>query len=264
MPSLFSRSSGASNSIDSLKGMISRKGGVANPTLFKVTLPSPSDFGVSNTNINDLNLLCSNVSLPGRQVMTQDRDIGGTIQKVANGTATTDLNMTFRVMNDYGVKEYFEAWQNFAIGQGTINGGEAIQMQYADKYQKQVKIQQLKKGFGIPIYSQALPIPRLPPEIQNRLPKIDILGGALGTIDLAQGELDLDFKTRDQVVYECTLVDAFPTTMNEITLSDASNNALIEFSIQMSYRRWFRTDSGKKPMDALESTLSTIRQVVGL
>ncbi len=58
----------------------------------------------------------------------------------------------------------------------------------------------------------AIPMPKLPSEIQNRLPKIDILGGAFGSIDLAQGELDLDLSTGDQVVYECTLIGAFPTT----------------------------------------------------
>lgn len=261
--SLFSQSAGSSNSIDSLKSTITKKGGMANPTLFKVHLPSLQDIGAGASN-RELNLLCSGVSLPGRQIMTQDRDIGGVVQKIANNSATADISLNFRVMNDYGIKEYFEAWQNSAISQGTMNGNEVIQMQYANNYQRNVKIQQLKKGFGIPIYRTALPMPRLPSEIMNRLPKIDILGGALGNIDFAQGELELGFKTQDQVVYECTLVDAFCTTMNEITFSDASTNAIIEFNVQLSYRRWFRTDNGVRPMDALESTISTIRNVVGL
>ncbi len=249
-------------SIDELKGMVTRKGGLANPTLFKVMLPSPSHFGVNRTSVRDLNLLCTGVSLPGRQVMTNERSIGGVVQKIANGTATSDINMNFRVMNDYGVKEYFEAWQNAAINQGTINGQETIEMAYAEQYQHQVKIQQLKKGFGIPIYQTALPLPKLPPEIQNRLPRIEL--GPFGNLDFAQGELDLDFQTRDQVVYECTLTDAFPTTMNEIAFSDASVNGLIEFNIQLSYRRWFRTDNGSSPLGAFGQTLSTIRSIVGL
>ena len=261
--SLFSQSAGSSNSIDSLKSMISKKGGMANPTLFKVHLPSLEDVGVGTSN-RELNLLCSGVNLPGRQIMTQEREIGGVVQKVANNSLHADVNMTFRVMNDYGIKEYFDAWQNLAINQGTVNGQEPIQLAYSSKYQYDIKIQQLKKGFGIPIYKTALPMPRLPVEIMNRLPKIDILGGALGNIDFAQGEVELGFKTQDQVVYECTLVDAFPTTLNAMQLNDASSNSVIEFSMQMSYRRWFRTDDGVKPMDALESTISTIRNVVGL
>ena len=263
MPSLFSKSGGGSNSIDDLKSMISKKGGMANPTLFKVFLPSLQDVG-AGASTRELNLLCTGAVLPGRQIMTQDRDIGGVVQKVANNSATADISLNFRVMNDYGVKEYFEAWQNSAISQGTMNGNEVIQLQYSDKYQYNVKIQQLKKGFGIPIYRTALPLPRLPTEIMNRLPKVDILGGALGNIDFAQGELELGFKTQDQVVYECTLVDAFCTTMNEISFSDASTNAIIEFNVQLSYRRWFRTDDGVRPMDALESTISTMRNIAGL
>ena len=64
------------------------------------------------------------------------------------------------------------------------------------------------------------------PEIMNRLPKIDILGGALGNIDFAQGELELGFKTQDQSVYECTLIDAFPTSINE------QYNLMMQLAIQ--------------------------------
>ena len=50
--------------------------------------------------------------------------------------------------------------------------------------------------------------------IQNRLPKVS------EPFDFAQGELDLNFMTKDKIVYECTLHNAFPTTMNPIQLSN--------------------------------------------
>jgi len=266
MPSLFSvgKSKGRTNSIDDLKSVVTKHQGFATPTLYNVMLPSLSSLGVGGTASDgrELNLLCSSVQLPGRQIMSQERAIGGIFQKVANNSATADVYMTFKVLNNYGVKEYFDVWQNSAIEQGDLNSGQGPQLKYAKEYQHQVKIQQLKKGFGIPIYNKQIPMPSIiPSEIKNRLPKIDILGGALGSIDLAQGEIDIDFASGDQVIYECTLVDAYPTTVNALTLTDAGGNSILEFSMQLSYRRWFRTDAGTGNMDALESIVSTISKI---
>ena len=71
------------------------------------------------------------------------------------------------------------------------------------------------------------------------------------------GELDLDFQTGDQVVYECTLLGAFPTTVNAIELSDGSNNQVIELSISLAYRRW-RSSGATSNRDALGSIFNTI------
>ena len=245
--------------------MVTKNGGFAMPTLFKVMLPSASTLGIggSSASNRDLNLLCSGVNLPGRQIMTNDREMGGVIQKVANNSLHGDINMTFRVMNDYGIKEYFDGWQSLCVDQGNTSGSR-MQLRYASEYQHQIQIQQLKKGFGIPIYKTALPMPRLPSEIMNRLPKIDILGGALGNIDFAQGELELGFKTQDQVVYECTLIDAFPTTINPVAFNDASSNAILEYSMQLSYRRWFGSANGAGNMDALQSIVKTVKNVLSL
>ena len=58
------------------------------PTLFKVVLPSASSLGMGGSSASgrDLNLLCTGVDLPGRQIMTNDREIGGVMQKVANNS----------------------------------------------------------------------------------------------------------------------------------------------------------------------------------
>ena len=113
MPSLFSigKSTGRSQSIDELKSLISSKGGLANPTLYRVFLPKSPGNGYYKVDTPELNMLASSVTLPGRQIMTQEREIGGVVQKVANNSATADVNMTFRVLNNYGVRRYFESWQ---------------------------------------------------------------------------------------------------------------------------------------------------------
>lgn len=229
-------------SIDQLKGLVSSKAGFAKPNVFKVILPSIG--GISS---GEVNLLCSGANLPGRQIMTQEKKIGLINQKVAYDQAFDDVTLTFRVLNDYGIRNYFEKWQNLAINQNTLEVG------YLNEYSFNVTIQQLKKGIGLPVYSTPLGIPKLPANIQNRLPRI-------GPFDLAQGELDLNFVTKDDVVYECQLLDAFPTTLNAIQLGDGLEEQILELSIQLSYRNWVNTNvntvSGTK--DFVNSLFGTV------
>ena len=70
----------------------------------------------------------------------------------------------------------------------------------------------------------------MPTILQNRLP-------SLGPFDLAQGQFDLDFITGEDIVYECTLIDAFPTTMNSIQLNNELDG-LVELNITFSYTNW--------------------------
>lgn len=205
--------------IDQFKSLVSSKQGVARPNVFKVELPSIP--GASST---DVNLLCRDVQLPGRQILTFDKQIGLKTEKVAYGYGKDDVSMTFLVLNDYGIKNYFETWQRLAVDVETYEIG------YFNEYVKQVKIYQLKKGFSVPVYSTPLGLPRLPTILQNRLPSI-------GPFDFAQGQFDLDFITSEDIVYECTLVDAFPTTMNAIQLNNELDG-LVELNIGFSYTNW--------------------------
>jgi|TARA_R110001592_G_scaffold17871_5_gene74756 hypothetical protein len=210
--------------IDNLKGLVSTSGGIARGNVYQVVLPP-----IDPLRSTDLNLLCSSVNLPGRQIMTQSRDIGLINQKVANNHAYDDISLTFLCLNDYGIRNYFENWQNLAINQETLEVG------YLNEYTFDIQIKQLKKGFGAPLYSTPLGIPRLPAELQNRLPKIEL--GGIGTLDFAQGELDLDFITEDQVIYEVNIFESFPTSMGAIQLANSSDG-VIELTVQLSYRNW--------------------------
>lgn len=205
--------------IDQFKSLISSKQGVARPNVFKVELPS-----IPGASSSDVNLLCRDVQLPGRQITTFDRQIGLKTEKVAYGFVKDDVSMSFLVLNDYGIKNYFEQWQKLAFDPETYEIG------YFNEYVKQIKIYQLKKGFSVPVYSTPLGLPRLPTILQNRLP-------SLGPFDLAQGQFDLDFITGEDIVYECTLIDAFPTTMNSIQLNNELDG-LVELSVTFSYTNW--------------------------
>ena len=185
--------------IDQLKGVASKGRGFASANQFLVELPNVDNI----LSAEELNVLCTNVNLPGRQIMTQERLIGVKARKMPNGFASDDINMTFHVMNDYKIKRYFEAWQNKVINQNTFEIG------YSSDYTKQVNIKQLKKGMAFDF-------------------PVDKIFGI---------NLDIDIRTRANVVYECTLLDAFPTTMNGIEFNN-EQDGLVKLSVQLSYMNW--------------------------
>lgn len=192
-------------SVDQLSSLITSKGGLAQPNLWKVQLPSLNGF----QSPSDLNLLCRDVQLPGRQILTQERIIGMKQRKVAYGYAQEDVSMTFLVLNDYGIKEYFEEWQKQIID------FDIKELKYKDTYTYDVSISQLKK--------------------RTRS------GATLNfNINLAADTLadvfDFDITT-DEVVYECKLTNAFPTTMNALQLNN-EQNGLLELNVQLSYDDW--------------------------
>ena len=166
-------------SINELKGLASRRGGFAQSSQYLVKLPSLGFF-----DSRDLNLLCKATSVPGRQILTSDRKIGIKDTKVAYGYALDPLSMTFQVLNDYGVRTYFDVWQNNIINQATQSPN------YKSEYTHDIQIVQLRKGVGI-------------------------------DTDLRLGPfvLDIDIFKSANVVYECTILNAFPTTKTEMALS---------------------------------------------
>ena len=89
--------------IEDFKGIVSAKGGLAQSNLFQVILPQ---IPGSNISVNEMDILCSSVSLPGRQIQSVDRLIGTVSEKVATGSVTDDVSFTFKALNDYGIKKY--------------------------------------------------------------------------------------------------------------------------------------------------------------
>ena len=205
--------------IDQLIGLVGSKNGTARPNVFQVNLPS-----LPGATSSELNILCREASLPGRQIATYDKVVGTKNEKVAYGSVTDDVAMSFLVLNDYGVKKYFDGWQKLAYDQ------ETFQMGYKSNYAKQVTIHQMRKGFSFPIINKSLDFPNIPTSIQNRLPN-------LGPINFAQAEIDLDFATPDDIVYSCTLHQAWPVSVDSIQLNNELDG-LVEVRVQLSYTRW--------------------------
>jgi hypothetical protein len=195
------------NTIDQFKGLISSKQGLAQANMFQVILPP---IAGSNISANEINLLCSAVTLPGMQIETIERVIGTSHEKVATGSVLDDISFTFRVLNDYGIKKYFDTWQKVAYNPDTHEIG------YKSDYRKQVVINQLKKGARIPIINSTL-FPNSPFPINVNL--------------------DLNIVAASQIIYECKLLEAWPISINTIELNN-EQDGLVDITVQLAYTRF--------------------------
>ena len=207
------------NSIKDIKALANTKLGFARPNKFLVTMPS---IGVGGGLLNgligafngggggasprELNILCSNATMPAKQVLTNDRRIGMEFQKVAYGYAVDDVGMTFYLMNDYGIKDYFDSWRSTILDEF----GQASN--YKNEYAKTVTIHQLRqplKGFS----KQVGPI------------RFNAgLGGGS--------------------VYSVDLLDAFPIASSAIELNNELDG-LVQLTVTFAYTNWRRARGGQ-------------------
>lgn len=253
-------------SIETYKSLISLERGLASANLYRVSLPSlegkekkPQRFGdrgaeiIKGYNPEFINILCKGTSLPGRQIMTLERNIGMTQTKIAHGYAVTGLTLNFSLTNAYFLRKYFQDWQELAI-----SNTPPFQAGYYEDYALPVKIQQLRKGesfnfinanFGSGI--------RIPQVVRDALPTI----GSIDLGDLSQGDLKIALTSKENVVYECTLLESFPTTMSDIALSNDAD-ILSEFSVELSFKNWEAEIPGQKRTIA-DKVTDAVNDVIG-
>lgn len=188
--------------VDQLKGLVTGSFGMARRNQFMIQMPSVQGGAISSS---DINLLCKNVSLPGVQNMTLERLHGFYREKIAYAPVFPDVTMTFYVLNDYSIRKYFEEWRKLIWNYQSEAGYKGY---YASA---NIKIHQLKRpqiGFNV----------------------------GLGAFSIV-GAAGLDEK-----VYSCGLVEAFPTSIGQIDLSN-DQDGLVELTITFSYSYWESFDA---------------------
>lgn len=210
-------------SIDQLKTMVNSKLGYASPNQYMITMPTNfrsqgilgglanilsnpiSLITGNNSSGSDLNLLCNRVAMPGKSILTADRVISMEAQKVPYGYLAADISMTFYIMNDYGVKKYFDAWQ------GSIIDEENNTANYKVDYAKSVKIHQMRRP---------------------------ILNKSFGL-----GPLNFDLGIGGGVVYTVELLEAFPVNVSQIELSN-DLDGLVQLTVDFAYTRYLVRNEG--------------------
>lgn len=193
--------------IDAFKAYVASKNGFARTNMWQVILPQLDNF---NMQTEELNVLCKDVVLPGRQILTNERFVGMKPTKQAYAFLQDDVSLTFHLLNDYKVKEYFDEWTS-----RVINLDDAYSLNYPNEYSGDVKIQQIQQGGG---------------------------GQSVDLFDFNVGNLNIDVNlnrepTPSKVIYTCVLENAFPTTVNAINLNN-EQNGIVELNVQLSYRNW--------------------------
>lgn len=99
-------------SVENLKSKIGSLGGIAKSNRYQIVVPSLDGQGAT---LEIMDHLCKRMNLPGKQVLSVDRNIGTSFQKVAYGYASEDVNMSFLLTGDMTAKRYFEQWQQDAV-----------------------------------------------------------------------------------------------------------------------------------------------------
>ena len=140
---------------DDLIGKITKaKAGFAVSNRYKVFINSPMILR-NRLKMDELNLLCNSVTLPGKALTTVDHVTYRQPQKLVNGYQLEDVNFEFYLTNDYGVKKYFDEWQS-----SVLNPSNYL-INYSDTYTSQVQIYQSDPGdnniYGIKLL-EAYPI----------------------------------------------------------------------------------------------------------
>ena len=236
-------------SVEDIKSAVSDGKGFARGNLFKVRLPSIDP----RANVKNLNLLCKNVQLPARQLNVTARQIGMTTANIVNGFSSQDISMTFRMLNNPYVKDYFDFWQSKIVDHNKYEVG------YYRDYAQDITISLLKKSFGFSFLNQQIFEVKssIPSNIRNRLP-------SLGPLNLATGELDFNKLTEDAVVYECTLIDAFPTSVTAIELSDDAADQVLEMTVSFTYKDWKAKSSAPDGVDSILGFAAGVLDKFGL
>jgi len=203
-------------SIDKMKSVIAQKGGLARPNNFLVELPS-----LGGADAREMNILCRTASLPGKQILTHEKRVGMKFEKVAYGYAVDDVSMSFLVMNDMGVRTYFDEWRELILSE------DVQTVKYKEEYQRRIVIHQLANS--IPSFFASASINVGP-----------ISAGVSRGIGLPFGG-NLDITTS---VYSVELQNAFPTTIGEIGFNNDADG-ISEMTVQFSYTNWKRVPSGQ-------------------
>ena len=152
------------STITDLTAAITAGDGVARPNLFWVNFPNIT----SDVSTREMGLMCREVALPSRSITTVQRQVGAAITKVPYSHLTDTISMRFLVLNNAGVRTYFERWQN-QITPGADKSDRYEQRQevgYYKDFVKDITINQLKQNFELSLFSKKFDLP-LPNFVKN-------------------------------------------------------------------------------------------------
>lgn len=168
--------------VDNFKSLVSKRGGLAPGNRFAVYMPLPlisfdpqeliaKAFNKGNAGGNnffndprDVSILCDSVTMPGRQISTNDVVNNMLAVKMPYNYINDDVTMSFHITNDHYMKKFFDNWMDKIIDRKTMT------MKYRSSYATDIIIQQLDQR-DVPVYTctlkNAYPITMASYELNN-------------------------------------------------------------------------------------------------
>jgi len=122
--------------IDTLKGLVTRRSGLARSNRFEILVVPPRQAFGDVQEIRDLNILCDATSLPGRQMQTFETNYTRQQVKVVQSFINEDVSFTFNLTNDMFIKKMFDKWTDMIIDRRTFKKN------YDSVYKRDVAIYQ--------------------------------------------------------------------------------------------------------------------------
>lgn len=210
------------NSVDDIKSLIGKKGGVSRPNRFQVIFTPPSvsllnlnpevlvgslvsgSFKVKNliNDPRDISLLCMSAQLPGRQITTADYIAEKQAVPQVQSIIDEDVTLKFMLTNDYYMKILFDNWVSGIVDLDSYRVG-------------------YKKDFAVDVVIQQLN--------QKNIP-----------------------------VYGVRLENAFPTTVSAIELDNSAENSIQELSVTFSYDKYEPEGPLSSTLSALRSAADLV------
>lgn len=167
-----------------------------------------SKFDVKIPGNSDLTLRCVAASLPGMNINTTDLKLYGgmPVLKVPNARSYNDVRLTFLMQSDASDRYYFENWMN------RISNFSNNTIGYYDD---------IAQDILVTVYDETKPIPQTAAVSSG-------LAGQIGPPTVT---------TYDGNGYKVKIVNAIPTNIDEIDLSWADSDRLIEYTVTISYEQ---------------------------
>ena len=157
------------SSIDNLKSLVAKKGGVAPSNRFNVIFTPPSqsllnldpqaiigsvisgNFSAGNliNDPRDISILCQSISIPGRNISTFEHQDFKQSNKFPYTFIDEDVTVSFLLTNDYYMRKMFDNWMS------GIFDNENYRVGYKKDFSVDVVIQQLNQK-NIPVYGVRL------------------------------------------------------------------------------------------------------------
>jgi hypothetical protein len=204
--------------IDTMKAMLSKKGGIAPTNRFLILMTAPkvslintdpsvllgtllSGGGIGNifNDPRDITLLAKSVNIPGRNISTTDKQIGKQSMKIPYDFIDGDVAMSFYLTNDGFARRYFADWL------GCVVDADGYKVGYKKDYCTDIQIIQLN---------------------QKNLP-----------------------------VFGVTLENAYPLDMSAIDLDTSEDTSIQEMSVNFAYDRYMELDAS---LDSLMSIKDSV------